>query len=37
MNPYLLFIIVPFSMIVGGFLAFWYMTHQIKKAMGIKS
>ena len=24
-------------MVVGGFLAFWYMTRQIKKAMGIKS
>ena len=37
MNPYLLFIIIPFSIIIGAFLMFWFMTYQIKKAMGIKS
>ena len=37
-NAYLLFlVIIPVSVIIGAGLMFWYITHQIKKAMGIKS
>ena len=37
MNAYWLFLIIPVSVIIGAGLMSWYMTHQIKKAMGIKS
>ena len=37
LNVYWLFAFIPVSLIIGALLALWYMTHQIKKAMGIKS
>ena len=36
-NVYWLFLIIPLSIAIGVFLMSWYMTRQLKKAMGIKS
>ena len=36
-NALWLIFIIPFSIAVGAGLTFWYITYQIRKAMGIKS
>lgn len=37
MNAYWLFLIIPLSLAIGAGLMSWYITYQIKKAMGFKS
>ena len=37
MNSYWLFLIIPFSILLGFGICFWYILHTLKKVMGIKS